>query len=62
LESLRLPSPNIVYAITRILEETINTEPLTKREYSQAFYMMLKARLESLSGNEYQEFLDIVDS
>ena len=48
--------------MTRILEETINTEPLTKREYSQAFYMMLKSRLESLSGNEYQEFLDMVDN
>ena len=43
-----------------MLEETINTEALTKREYSQAFYMMLKVRLESLSGNEYQEFLEIV--
>ena len=43
-----------------MLEETINTEALTKREYSKAFYMMLKVRLESLSGNEYQEFLEIV--
>jgi len=26
------------------------------------FYMMLKSRLESLSGNEYEQFLDIVDN
>ena len=45
----------------KIIRRTINTEPLTKREYSQAFYMMLKARLESLS-NEYQEFIEIVDN
>ena len=62
IESLRLPSANIVYPITRLLEETINTEALTKREYSHAFYMMLKVRLESLSGNDYQEFLDVVDN
>ena len=48
--------------MTRMVEEIINTEPLTKREYCLAFYMMLKSRLESLSGNEYELFLDIVDN
>ena len=61
-EEYNFPSQNIVYPMTRMVEEIINTEPLTKREYCLAFYMMLKSRLESLSGNEYEQFLDIVDN
>lgn len=47
--------------ICMLLNESINTEPLTKEEYSQAFYMMFKHRIDGMSREQYEDFLEIVE-
>jgi hypothetical protein len=58
---LKLPGMSVVLPICMMLNETINTEPLTKEEYSQAFYMMLKSRIDRMSRTQYEDFLEIVE-
>ena len=56
---IRLPPIEAWGAFERILSELIDVEGLNKSEYSQAMYMLVKSRLESLSGEEYEEFLSL---
>ena len=56
---IRLPPIEAWGAFERILSELIDVEGLNKSEYSQAMYMLFKSRIESLSGEEYEEFLSL---
>ena len=58
---LKLPGMSVVLPICMLLNESINTEPLTKEEYSQAFYMMFKSRIDRMSRTQYEDFLEIVE-
>lgn len=60
-EKLRLPSTEIVAPILYLLNQTISTETLNKEEYTAAFYMLLKSKLERLSGDAYNELLDTMN-
>ena len=54
---IKLPPVEAWGAFERILREMINTDPLSRSEYSRATYMIFKSRLEGMSEMEYEEFL-----
>ncbi len=58
---LKLPGIQVVLPICMLLEETINTNELNKPQYCEAFYMMLKSRIDRMSSTQYEDFLEIVE-
>ena len=58
---LKLPGMSVVLPICMLLEETINTNELNKPQYCEAFYMMLKSRIDRMSSTQYEDFLEIVE-
>jgi len=50
-----------VLPICMLLNETINTNELNKEDYCQAFYMMFKSRIDRMSREQYEDFLEIVE-
>ena len=52
---------SVVLPICMLLEETINTNELNKPQYCEAFYMMLKSRIDRMSRTQYEDFLEIVE-
>ena len=55
---IRLPSRHIVGAMERMMHEMgVPVDELSRSQYVQAIYVMIKMRLESLNYNEYEELL-----
>lgn len=55
---IRLPSRHIVGAMERMMYEMgVPVDELSRSQYVQAIYVMIKMRLESLNYNEYEELL-----
>ena len=56
---IKLPPVEAWGAFERMVREMINTDPLTRSEYSRAIYMVFKSRLEGMCDSEYEEFLSL---
>ena len=55
---IRLPSRHIVGAMELMMHEMgVPVDDLSRSQYVQAIYVMIKMRLESLNYNEYEELL-----
>lgn len=55
---IRLPSRHIIGAMERMMHDMgVPVHELSRSQYVQAVYMMIKMRLESLNYNEYEELL-----